>query len=148
MNTSDSFVYEGRDLEAMSFAPRYHEWILDHFEPFVGDHLTEVGAGTGTFSEIVLNRFKKPLTMVEPSAAMIKHLKKRLQHHSLLPNSSIVQGFTSEMRDFPKTDTFFYVNVLEHIENDVEELHWTYAQLPKNGLYAYFLLLYLPIWKS
>lgn len=59
----------------MSFAPRYHEWILDHFQPYVGEFLTEAGAGTGTFSEIVLNHFKKPLTMIEPSKLMFNQLQ-------------------------------------------------------------------------
>ncbi len=133
MSTNDSFYYEGRDLEAMSFAPNYHEWILDYYAPYVGDHLTEIGAGTGTFSEIVLNRFEKPLTMVEPSESMLNQLKARLSSHLLFSDSSVIQGFTTALKDFPKTDTFFYVNVMEHIENDVDELKWMYNNLENGG---------------
>jgi len=133
VSQNETFFYEGRDLEAMSFAPNYHEWILDHFAPFVGNHLTEVGAGTGTFSEIVLNRFKKPLTMIEPSKSMFKQLEQRLCNHPLWNASKSIQGFTFEQTTIPKTDTFFYVNVMEHIENDVDELKWMYNNLENGG---------------
>src|SRR5690606_34337499 len=44
-----------------------------------------------------------------------------------------IQGFTSELKSIPKTDTFFYVNVLEHIENDLEELKWMYSNIETGG---------------
>jgi SAM-dependent methyltransferase len=134
VNTStDTFIYEGRDLEAMSFAPRYHDWILDHFEPYVGSNLTEIGAGTGTFSEILLHRFNRPLTMVEPSESMLNNLVNRLSEHDLWDSCSVIQGFSSTVTLPEPTDTFFYVNVLEHIEDDRRELNWMYDQLSPGG---------------
>src|SRR5690606_26419201 len=38
-----------------------------------------------------------------------------------------------ELNNFPKTDTFFYVNVMEHIEHDVDELKWMYNNLTEGG---------------
>lgn len=127
------FVYEGRDLEAMSFAPKYHHWILDHFSPFVGNKIIEVGAGTGTFSNILFDRFKKPLTMIEPSLSMGEILKNRLSTHNLWDKSEFFTDFTSNITLAHKADTFFYINVLEHIENDVDELRWMHENLEKNG---------------
>ena len=46
--------YFGRDLEAMSFAVRYHQWIFDEFAPFLGPNVAEIGAGTGNFSQELL----------------------------------------------------------------------------------------------
>ena len=61
-------VYTGRDLEAMSFAVNYRHWILQIFEPYLGMRLVEVGAGVGSFSELLLERPLESLGLVEPAA--------------------------------------------------------------------------------
>ena len=39
----DRLQYSGqRQTEAMSLAPRYHEWIVKEFEPYIGDTVAEV----------------------------------------------------------------------------------------------------------
>lgn len=135
----EQFFYEGRDLEAMSFAPRYHHWILDHFEPYVGNHIVEVGAGIGTFSEILMERFQQPLTMMEPSGDMLAQLKSRLKDHELYDKSEIYHSFSKDYTFSTPPDTFFYVNVLEHIEHDEQELSWMYEQLQPGGHICIFV---------
>jgi len=70
--------YFGRDLEAMSFARNYHQWILDEFRPFLGSHLLEVGAGTGDFSQLLLQTQPTSLTVIEPFHCLMKSLKMNL----------------------------------------------------------------------
>src|SRR5215210_8896489 len=72
--SNEKVVYVGKDLEAMSFAVNYHKWILDEFRPFLGKRLVEVGAGTGSFSELLLQEKPEDLTIVEPSE-MFEYLK-------------------------------------------------------------------------
>lgn len=139
MSNKETFIYEGRDLEAMSFAPRYHHWILDHFEPFVGNNIVEVGAGTGTFSEILLQRFNREITMIEPSQEMIAQLRRRLEQYSEHKSDNVYCGFSSELTLSKPADTFFYVNVLEHIEKDEEELVWMYQNLQSGGHICIFV---------
>ena len=50
-----TFVYEGKDLESMSFAQNYHVWIYDLIKNSVGSRIAEIGSGTGNFTEILLN---------------------------------------------------------------------------------------------
>jgi len=139
LSNKETFIYEGRDLEAMSFAPRYHHWILDHFEPYIGNTIVEVGAGTGTFSEILLQRFNKEITMIEPSHEMIAQLKQRLEKYPEYNSEKVYRGFTSEISLSNPADTFFYVNVLEHIEKDEEELAWMYQNLQSGGHICIFV---------
>ena len=47
------FDYEGKDLEAMDFAVAYHSWILEIFSPYLGDAPIEIGAGSGSFTELL-----------------------------------------------------------------------------------------------
>src|SRR3989344_6615487 len=82
--THPSVQYTGRDLEdAMSVAPpRYHAWILSHFEQYLGNTVAEVGAGSGNFSSQLLQKFKGTLIAVEPSAQMYPLLKRRFANDS------------------------------------------------------------------
>ena len=47
---------------------RYHSWILDLIRPYLGNNIVEVGAGTGSFSELLLQAEPERLTLIEPSA--------------------------------------------------------------------------------
>ena len=64
---NDKIVYIGKDLESMSFAKNYHRWILEIFLPFLGKRIVEVGAGSGSFSELLLSHNPKSFSLVEPS---------------------------------------------------------------------------------
>jgi hypothetical protein len=70
--TKTGVDYQGRDLEAMSAAVNYHQWILDEIQPFLGDSVAEVGAGIGSVSEMLLRRGVGKLAAFEPSAQIRK----------------------------------------------------------------------------
>lgn len=121
----------------MAFARNYHRWILDLFAPHMGSRLVEVGAGTGSFSELLLERAPDTLTLVEPSPEMHRRLAER------------VEGFRTKTRVRTFNDTFaraarliaegeapdsvIYVNVLEHVEDDDAELRAVREVLAPGG---------------
>ena len=118
-------IYPGKDLEAMSFAVKYHRWLLDEFRPFVGKNIVEVGAGKGSFSEMLLDTRPERLWLVEPSE-MFDDLQRNI---GAISNGTKVSLFHSifesakpEITSGGEPDTVIYVNVLEHIENDQREL--------------------------
>ncbi|MDQ3321792.1 MAG: class I SAM-dependent methyltransferase [Acidobacteriota bacterium] len=122
---SNKVVYVGKDLEAMSFAVNYHKWILDEFAGFLGKNIIEVGAGTGSFSEMILQTEPETLSLVEPSdlykdlTQNISRLEARTQIDFY---NSIFSVVASEIADRKRPDSIIYVNVLEHIEDDDAEL--------------------------
>ncbi|HKX84996.1 MAG TPA: hypothetical protein VJL58_12310, partial [Pyrinomonadaceae bacterium] len=79
---SSQVEYVGKDLEAMDFAVAYHKWILDLMRPFLGSDIVEVGAGTGSFSELLLTTQPSSLALVEPSAMFDLLEKNRALHES------------------------------------------------------------------
>lgn len=127
-------VYIGTDLEAMSFAPNYHRWILDAFRPFLGKRLVEVGAGTGSFSALLAETEPESLDLVEPSS-MTDRLQKRFTNS----DASKMRIFDSLFIDASKEiksrrpDSIIYVNVLEHIEDDDAELAAVQETLEPGG---------------
>lgn len=133
---TENVVYVGKDLEAMSFAVNYHEWILDEFRPFLGKKIVEVGAGTGSFSELILRENPETLTLVEPSE-MFKALEQNLvqleTETRLYFHQAIFADVRKEIEAQDKPDSIIYVNVLEHVEDDLAELKMIFETLEKNG---------------
>jgi SAM-dependent methyltransferase len=115
--------YAGKDLEAMSFAVNYHRWILSIFEPYLGARVVEVGAGTGSFSELLLERRLEWLSLVEPSTAMYQQLCERVaESQNVTTYNDVFENVAEQIRLAERPDSIIYVNVLEHIADDVHEL--------------------------
>ena len=115
--------YAGKDLEAMSFAVNYHRWILSTFEPYLGARVVEVGAGTGSFSELLLERRLESLSLVEPSTAMYQQLCERVaESQNVTTYNDVFENVAEEIRLAERPDSIIYVNVLEHLADDVHEL--------------------------
>lgn len=115
--------YTGRDLEeAMSVAPpKYHAWILSQFEPYLGNTVVEVGAGSGNFSSQLLRKMSGTLIAVEPSAQMFPLLERRF---ACDPRVMCEPHFFADVasRYRGSLDSIVYVNVLEHVRDDFQEL--------------------------
>jgi SAM-dependent methyltransferase len=133
--------YTGRELESMAFAVNYHRWILQMLRPFLGERLVEVGAGTGSFSELLLETNPESLTMLEPSANMYPVLVRRLQavdkRRVGRPLQSTLGDAANQIRERP--NSILYVNVLEHIEDDEAELAAAYSLLAPGGRVLIFV---------
>jgi SAM-dependent methyltransferase len=131
---SKKVVYVGKDLEAMSFAVNYHKWILEEFRPFLGKKLVEVGAGTGSFSEMLIEENPKNLALVEPSE-MFKFLEQNISQIETAARVNFYNSIFSETahKFDEKPDTIIYVNVLEHIEDDAGELRKVHETLESGG---------------
>ena len=134
---SESVVYVGRDLEAMSFAVNYHRWILDFFQPYLGTRLVEVGAGTGSFSELILEQQVESLSLIEPSSAMYALLADWVQQLNtdteIKTYNSIFSQAADQIRIGQHPDSIIYVNVMEHIRDDEAELHKVHQTLDEGG---------------
>src|ERR1043165_9698984 len=115
---NERFTYPGRELEAMRLAVNYHRWILQSMKPYLGRRLVEVGAGAGSFSELLLECEAETLALVEPSATMYEQLSARISH---LETTVAVKTYNAtfaeaadEIRAAHKPDSILYINVLEH----------------------------------
>lgn len=131
------WTYSGRELESMAFAVNYHRWILGIFTPYLGKRIVEVGAGSGSFSELLLETRPEHFDAIEPSANMypllaehVRHLDSRniarVHHGTLIGHAETIQRTGTP-------DSVIYVNVLEHVEDDSRELAAIYSLLRPGG---------------
>ena len=131
-NNERKIHYYGRDLEAMSFAKNYYTWLIDEVSSFLGDYVAEIGAGQGNFSSFLLNTGIKRLIAFEPSENMFPILQRRFQ------NEDRIQVFNTYLHDYPgggpePFETAIYINVLEHVADDVKELALIHSHLKTRG---------------
>lgn len=137
MNIDRDLQYSGKELEVMSFAQNYHRWIIDQFEPYLGERVAEVGAGIGNISRIILTKSVKELFAFEPSSNLFPSLFDELKHEE---RAHPINDFFSSDYLKKDLDSIVYVNVLEHIEEDQTELTNLRGALGPNGR----LLLFVP----
>ena len=142
---SEKHCYAGKDLEAMSFAVNYHRWILSLFKPYLGERVVEVGAGTGSFSELLLEQRLQSLSLVEPSVEMYQQLCRRMEEVSapVKTYNDIFENVADRIRANERPDSIIYINVLEHIADDVHELSVINQTLAAGGR----LLIFVPAFR-
>jgi phospholipid N-methyltransferase len=129
--------YPGKELEAMASASHYRRWIVDAFAPYLGAHIAEVGAGIGSITRILLERPIERLVAFEPSANMFPQLARAVDGHENARAVNALFGGEQAGQDY---DSVAYINVLEHVEHEREELLAAYNALRTGG----YLLVFVP----
>lgn len=127
-------------LEAMEYAPKYHQWILDDFSKYIGKNIIEVGSGPGSISKKLLEYHPKKLFCIEPSEMIFNKLLSTVEKMKETSNQEVeitpLNNYLSDSAASLKKediDTIIYINVLEHIEDDLGELKLIHDCLSQNG---------------
>jgi SAM-dependent methyltransferase len=140
------FRYLSSDLEALAGLKNYYHWIFDEIRPFLGSRLAEVGAGIGTFSDILASGHLRVsttprLTVFEPAVNLHPRLLANLQRDqpALLAQRRLIVNndyFSLSPREF---DTVIMINVLEHIEDDAGVVRTIFDSLSPGGSIILFV---------
>jgi SAM-dependent methyltransferase len=123
-------------LDNLDEATNYAQWIFALMEPYLGERVLEVGAGHGTFTEI-LARDGRSVVASEISVRCAKVLKERFSN---VESVEVIQGDIGVSASRGPFDTVILINVLEHIENDDDALRRLSAALRLGG----WLVLWVP----
>lgn len=130
------------ELAELSNAGRFTNWILDEFDAALhigtGGHVVEVGAGLGAIALGLADRHPDVrVTALEPATNVFPELERRAADVS---NLDVRQITSAELRpEPPGLDAAIYVNVLEHIERDTDELGTALRLLRPGGRLGVFV---------
>jgi 2-polyprenyl-3-methyl-5-hydroxy-6-metoxy-1,4-benzoquinol methylase len=126
------------DLERLGTAHHFFDWVLDEFDAHLGGKTLEVGAGAGTITRKLADRYPSSrLVALEPADNMVgaltayAALSDRVTVHSETLADYVKRG----ERDF---DAVLYLNVLEHVEDDTRELRLAAEVLRPGGALLVF----------
>jgi SAM-dependent methyltransferase len=105
-------------LEALTEARNYNAWITSIMEPFLGDDPIELGSGLGDQAQLFLERGARRLTVSDLDTNRVAGLKLRFAGDPRVAVRHL------DLTAAPTGDhsAALTVNVLEHIEDDLEAL--------------------------
>jgi SAM-dependent methyltransferase len=126
------------DLERLGAADHFFSWALAELQPFLRGRVLEVGAGVGTITRRLLDA-DPDLTIValEPAGNVFGDLASLA---AVTPRVSAAQQTLCEYLAGAAEpfDAVIYLNVLEHVEDDAEELRLAASALRAGGALLVF----------
>jgi SAM-dependent methyltransferase len=122
-----------------SAPPRtFFDWVLDVFDPYLRGRVLEVGAGLGTITRLLVDRYPDlSIVALEPAANVFADLE---SYAALTPRVAACRQTLAEYEPDPGNgfDAVVYLNVLEHIADDAQELRLAAEALRPGGALLVF----------
>ncbi len=125
--------YIGKELDIFSHAVGWKQYFGSIISAYFGERILEVGAGIGTTTAVLSNAQTKDWTCLEPDAELKQILDQKLKAGDLPAFCHSQLGVVNDLRNDELFDTILYIDVLEHIENDLAELKAAAGHLNSNG---------------
>ena len=124
-------------LKLLSKASKYNGWVYEMLKPYIGSDILEVGSGIGNMTRHFVKHGRVTATDISPFC--LRELER-----TYAGNENVcVQPLDISRNSYPRFeiyDTIICLNVLEHIEDDVEALRNMRKLLKPGGR----LILYVP----
>ena len=124
------------DLEQLGAAENFFDWVLDGFDRDLRGDVLEVGAGTGTITRRLVERYPDiAVTALEPAGNMAAELSSFAALHPR------VEAHRRTLAQVPADEAFdavLYLNVLEHIGDDRTEVALAARALRPGGALLVF----------
>tara|TARA_Y100000996_G_scaffold306682_1_gene243543 strand:+ start:595 stop:1275 length:681 start_codon:yes stop_codon:yes gene_type:complete len=125
--------YPGAELDKFDKATIWRKYVFLLIKKFIKGSVLEVGAGIGSFTDNYKHKVNS-LVLSEIDPQNLEVIKKRFPEEKF----SFTNKFTKDLNQ--KFDSIMYLNVLEHIEKDNDEIIKAFEKLKKNG----FLIILVP----
>lgn len=125
--------YEGNELDIFSAARNWKQYLYENFSPFLGAEVLEVGAGFGGTTPFLAKGQHARWVGLEPDPGLFDRFQAAVRQGQLPAYCQPVKGILSDLAPTDCFDTILYVDVLEHIEHDAEELRNAAAHLKPGG---------------
>lgn len=142
--------YPGKELELFEHAKNWKGYFASKLIPYIKGNVAEVGAGIGGTTNFLFNAKVESWTCFEPDSNLFDQLSRASQSMGFQDQMELNNKILPEGTNL--YDTILYIDVLEHIEQDQEELEKAIKALRPAGnlivLVPAFNFLYSPFDKS
>ena len=116
------YQYEGTELEVFQHATRWKAYFASKIRRYLCGSVLEVGAGMGANTRLLCDGNQTQWTALEPDRDLAEKMRAALAVESLPVPTMVRVGTSSDLSETDRFDTILYVDVLEHIQNDHDEL--------------------------
>ncbi len=118
--------YPGQELENFDKAIVWRKYVYINIKNFISGKVLEVGAGIGSFTKNYVG-IADQLILSEIDPKNYEIIKKKFHDQKITFSNKT----TREIKD--TFNTIMYLNFLEHIKNDKDEIIYAFEKLEKNG---------------
>jgi hypothetical protein len=115
------YHYEGDELALFAHAHHWKQYWISQLAPFVTGDVLEVGAGIGSNTPKLRYLSTGRWVCLEPDERLLPELQGRVATGLPLP-VEVVCGTVNSLPKDKLFDTALYIDVLEHIPDDVAEI--------------------------
>jgi len=126
-------IYIGDELEIFAKADNWKNYFSSFISPNLGEKVLEVGAGIGATTEILCNETHKDWLCLEPDVNLLSQVEKKIKEGELPAFCRTKNGLVTDLEKKALFDSIIYIDVLEHIEQDQEELEEASQHLVAGG---------------
>lgn len=120
--------WDGFEFASLNEAGNYRRALLREFGPNLKGRVLEIGAGVGQITEMLMTVSTiELLASVEPNPSFCSEIRRRFPAHS------IINGTSADIPSKGDWNSIVSINVLEHIQDDEDELARYYALLARRS---------------
>ncbi|HLO28987.1 MAG TPA: class I SAM-dependent methyltransferase [Anaerolineales bacterium] len=145
-------MYIGQELTIFAHAINWKKYYTAIIKPYFGKRVLEVGAGMGATTAIMCDGTQVEWVCLEPDPDLRNEIARLISDKKLPACCHTQGGFVADLERGNSFDTFIYIDVLEHIEDDYAELQAASVRLAPGGhlivLSPAFHFLYSPFDRS
>ena len=123
--------YDGWELKFFDEAKNFRNYQLKLIKQYVKGYVAEVGPGNGMNVSTYI-KYPKKIDLYEPTKKFYLELKKRFKKNNKVSNYN--KKFLLQKE---KYDSILYLDVLEHIKYDKEEILKAFKSIKKKWLFNY-----------
>ena len=114
--------YAGTELDVFAGAKRWKRYLRSRIRPYLGRRVLEVGAGIGGTTRFLCTGNHESWICLEPDGSLLERLVEGIESGGIPQCCRPVEGVLADFNAEPLPDSILYVDVLEHIRHDADEL--------------------------
>ena len=125
--------YAGTELDVFASALNWKKYYASVIRPYIRGRVLEVGAGLGGTTEAICSGDESEWCCLEPDPQLVSRIDERIGRGEFRGNCRTMHGVLTDLPATPYWDTILYIDVLEHIEHDADEVQEAALRLAPGG---------------
>jgi protein-L-isoaspartate O-methyltransferase len=125
--------YIGKELELFEKAHHWKAYYGNILKPYLKGDVLEVGAGIGGTTTSLCDGLQKTWLCLEPDEQLASHIQEKIDHKKIPSFCEVKSIYSNQLNVKALFNAILYMDVIEHIEHDDQELMVAYRHLKPGG---------------